>query len=149
MKRLFLLVAALLLVAGPASSGSLTLLGVGGPAVASAGLACSYTPVTAATYNVAYTGATPSASGGTPTYVFSNTGTLPTGRMSQTVVERHILVFKSSLLTARSRRQIAGRRLRSRLPGLMQVRLMQLAERRLAILHGPVARLWPVRRRID
>ena len=42
-------------------------------------LACSYTPVTTATYNVAYTGATPSASGGTAPYTFSNTGTLPTG----------------------------------------------------------------------
>jgi len=42
-------------------------------------LSCSYTPVTAATYNVAYTGATPSASGGTPSYTFSNTGSLPPG----------------------------------------------------------------------
>ena len=45
----------------------------------STALACSYTPVTSATYNVAYTGATPSASGGTPAYVFSNTGSLPPG----------------------------------------------------------------------
>jgi hypothetical protein len=42
-------------------------------------LACSYTPITSATYNVAYTGATPSASGGTPSYTFSQTGTLPPG----------------------------------------------------------------------
>jgi hypothetical protein len=42
-------------------------------------LACSYTPITSATYNVAYTGATPSASGGSPTYTFTQTGTLPTG----------------------------------------------------------------------
>ena len=42
-------------------------------------LACSYTPVTTATENTAYTGATPSASGGTPAYTFSNTGSLPTG----------------------------------------------------------------------
>lgn len=42
-------------------------------------LACTYTPVTSATYNVAYTGATPSASGGVPSYTFSETGTLPTG----------------------------------------------------------------------
>lgn len=45
-----------------------------------ASLSCSYTPVTSATYNVAYTGATPSASGGTAPYTFSNTGSaLPTG----------------------------------------------------------------------
>ena len=46
---------------------------------ASPPLSCNYTPVTSATYNVAYTGATPSASGGTAPYTFSNTGSLPTG----------------------------------------------------------------------
>lgn len=44
-----------------------------------ASLSCSYTPITAATYNVAYTGASPSGSGGTPAYTFSQTGTLPPG----------------------------------------------------------------------
>ena len=42
-------------------------------------LACTYTPVTTGTQNVAYTGATPSASGGVPAYTFSETGALPTG----------------------------------------------------------------------
>jgi len=42
-------------------------------------LACTYTPVTTGTQGTAYTGATPSASGGTPTYTFSETGTLPSG----------------------------------------------------------------------
>lgn len=42
-------------------------------------LACSYTPITTGTQSTAYTGATPSASGGTPTYTFSETGTLPGG----------------------------------------------------------------------
>jgi Putative Ig domain len=42
-------------------------------------LACSYTPVTTGTQNVAYTGATPSASGGVPAYTFSETGSLPSG----------------------------------------------------------------------
>jgi hypothetical protein len=43
------------------------------------GLSCSYTPVTSGTISIAYTGATPSASGGAPAYTFSETGTLPTG----------------------------------------------------------------------
>lgn len=43
-------------------------------------LSMSYTPVTSGTYNVAYTGATPSTSGGTPPYTYSiQAGTLPTG----------------------------------------------------------------------
>ena len=43
-------------------------------------LSCSYTPITTATQSVAYTGATPSTSGGTPAYVYSiSAGTLPTG----------------------------------------------------------------------
>lgn len=42
-------------------------------------LACSYTPVTTGTQGTAYTGATPSASGGTGSKTFSETGTLPTG----------------------------------------------------------------------
>ena len=46
-----------------------------GPPVVS----CSYTPITTATQNVAYTGATPSASGGTPGYTYSETGSLPPG----------------------------------------------------------------------
>lgn len=44
-----------------------------------AALACSYTPVTTGTQNVAYTGATPAASGGVLAYTFSETGALPTG----------------------------------------------------------------------
>jgi Putative Ig domain len=47
----------------------------GGPAI----LACSYTPVTTGTEGTAYTGATPSPSGGTSPYTFSETGSLPTG----------------------------------------------------------------------
>jgi hypothetical protein len=46
---------------------------------APATLACSYTPVTTGTEGTAYTGATPSPSGGTSPYTFSETGTLPTG----------------------------------------------------------------------
>jgi Putative Ig domain len=42
-------------------------------------IACSYTPVTTGTQNIAYTGATPSASGGVPAYTFSETGSLPSG----------------------------------------------------------------------
>lgn len=42
-------------------------------------ISCSYTPVTSGTQGTAYTGATPSASGGTPSYTFSQTGTLPGG----------------------------------------------------------------------
>lgn len=48
-------------------------------AVSSGSLACSYTPVTTGTQGTAYTGATPSASGGTPGYTYSETGTLPGG----------------------------------------------------------------------
>ena len=44
-----------------------------------AGLACSYTPNVNATYNVAYTGATPSPSGGTSPYSYTVTGSLPPG----------------------------------------------------------------------
>lgn len=50
-----------------------------GRAPVAAGLSCSYTPVTSATQGTAYTGATPSASSGTPSYTFSQTGTLPSG----------------------------------------------------------------------
>jgi hypothetical protein len=39
----------------------------------------NYTPVTSATNGVLYTGATPSTTGGTAPYVYSNTGTLPAG----------------------------------------------------------------------
>lgn len=46
---------------------------------AGAALACSYAPVTTGTQGTAYTGAIPSASGGTPTYTFSETGSLPSG----------------------------------------------------------------------
>jgi hypothetical protein len=43
-------------------------------------LTMNYTPVTTATYNVAYTGATPSTAGGTTSYVYTSTGAaLPTG----------------------------------------------------------------------
>ncbi len=62
--------------------GGFTTLGDRLMSVAPAGgaaLSCSYTPVTAATYKYAYTGATPSGSGGTAPYTFSKTGTLPTG----------------------------------------------------------------------
>lgn len=44
-----------------------------------AALVCSYTPATTGTQNVAYTGATPAASGGVLAYTFSETGSLPTG----------------------------------------------------------------------
>lgn len=44
-----------------------------------AALSCSYTPVTTGTQGTPYTGATPSASGGTPAYMFSETGSLPSG----------------------------------------------------------------------
>src|SRR6201985_2880494 len=50
-----------------------------GRAALSSSLSCSYTPVTTGTQGTAYTGATPSASNGTPSYTFSETGTLPTG----------------------------------------------------------------------
>jgi hypothetical protein len=39
----------------------------------------NYTPVTSATNGTPYTGATPSTTGGTSPYVYSNTGTLPAG----------------------------------------------------------------------
>jgi Putative Ig domain len=42
-------------------------------------LACAYTPVTTGTEGTAYAGATPTPSGGTSPYTFSETGTLPTG----------------------------------------------------------------------
>jgi hypothetical protein len=42
-------------------------------------LACAYTPITTGTESTAYTGATPSPSGGTSPYTFSETGALPTG----------------------------------------------------------------------
>jgi len=44
-----------------------------------ASLSCSYTPNTSATYNVAYTGGTPSPSGGTSPYSYTVTTNLPTG----------------------------------------------------------------------
>jgi hypothetical protein len=48
--------------------------------VIAATLTMSYTPNTSATYNVAYTGATPSTAGGTTAYVYSSTGAaLPPG----------------------------------------------------------------------
>jgi hypothetical protein len=54
--------------------------GIWGGRPRSTALAMSYTPVTFGTYNVAYTGATPSKSGGTAPYTFSmQAGTLPTG----------------------------------------------------------------------
>jgi hypothetical protein len=57
-------------------------LGAGSVRAAPSGpatLACAYTPVTTGTEGTAYTGATPSPSGGTSPYTFSETGTLPTG----------------------------------------------------------------------
>jgi hypothetical protein len=70
--RKLALICALLLAASPA----LAWMKHG---VAAVSLSCSYTPVTSATENTAYTGATPSASGGTPSYTYSETGSLPTG----------------------------------------------------------------------
>ena len=49
------------------------------PTASAPSLACAYTPVTTGTEGTAYTGATPSPSGGTSPYTFSETGTLPTG----------------------------------------------------------------------
>jgi hypothetical protein len=57
------------------SSQRAVMLGAG----SAGGASCTYTPVTTGTINVAYTGATPSASGGVPAYTFSETGSLPTG----------------------------------------------------------------------
>jgi hypothetical protein len=57
-------------------------IGLGNQGIVSSGpvtLACSYTPVTTGTEGTAYTGATPSPSGGTSPYTFSETGSLPTG----------------------------------------------------------------------
>ncbi len=48
-------------------------------AVGGGSLSCSYTPNTTATQLATYTGGTPSASGGTPGYTYSESGTLPTG----------------------------------------------------------------------
>jgi hypothetical protein len=61
--------------------------GIGSPATATSSATSavtqttlSYTPVTSATQGSVYTGATPTPSGGTPTYVYSiSSGTLPTG----------------------------------------------------------------------
>ena len=80
MRKFFLSALAVLGLIYPAWA-YLPLLGAGlGAPSGGASLSCSYTPITTATYNVAYTGATPSASGGTPAYSFSNTGSaLPTG----------------------------------------------------------------------
>lgn len=58
-------------------AGFMSLLGAGSKLGVT--LACSYTPVTSATQGTPYTGGTPGASGGTPTYTFSETGSLPTG----------------------------------------------------------------------
>ena len=85
MRRLLSLLAALLLCT-PLASAQVAQTGAGLPTPAASGaLACSYTPITTATYNVAYTGATPNRTGGTPAYVFSNTGTLPTGMTISTI----------------------------------------------------------------
>jgi Putative Ig domain len=57
-------------------------IGLGNQGIVSSGpvtLACAYTPVTTGTESTAYTGGTPSPSGGTSPYTFSETGTLPTG----------------------------------------------------------------------
>ena len=70
---------ALLLVLATAAYAQLGTLPYSGASSVGASLACSYTPVTAADQSLAYTGATPSASGGTPSYTFSETGSLPTG----------------------------------------------------------------------
>jgi hypothetical protein len=78
--KLILRLSVLLALVAPAAA-QLSLTGVGGGSQGSGGaaLACSYTPVTTGTQSAAYTGGTPSASGGTPTYTFSETGALPTG----------------------------------------------------------------------
>ena len=72
MKRLLLLFA---LLTSPAHAAGILFLATSG----GSSLSCSYTPVTTATQGTAYTGATPSASGGTPSYTFSETGSLPSG----------------------------------------------------------------------
>ena len=73
-------VLALLLALLDSASAQVPMTGAGlATTVASVSLSCSYAPVTTATQNVAYTGATPSASGGTPGYTYSETGSLPPG----------------------------------------------------------------------
>lgn len=84
MKRLAFIAALFVALAAPVFAQFKGGIDLGAPGfnaskVASASLACSYTPVTTGTQGVAYTGATPSASGGTPAYTFSETGTLPGG----------------------------------------------------------------------
>src|ERR1035437_10381571 len=70
----------LLLLGIPALAGPAAMLGAGAGSSGGGGsLSCSYTPNLSATYNVAYTGATPSPSGGTSPYSYTVTGTLPTG----------------------------------------------------------------------
>lgn len=78
MQKLFRFLAVLAFFALPASA-QVPLTGAGHGAPGGGALACSYAPITSAIYNVAYTGATPSASAGTPAYTFSETGTLPPG----------------------------------------------------------------------
>lgn len=84
MKRLCIIAGLLLALVAPASAqftggNSFGTPGFTAIKAAGASLACSYTPVTTGTQGTAYTGATPSASGGTPAYTFSETGTLPGG----------------------------------------------------------------------
>lgn len=70
----------LILLCAPAfAQVSMTGAGVGAPSSGGGSLSCSYTPRTTATNGTPYTGATPSASGGTPSYTYSETGSLPTG----------------------------------------------------------------------
>jgi hypothetical protein len=76
MKRIFLLVTALLLAAGPASSGSLTLTGVGGPAGGGGGGSLSLD--------------------GTPQTVNNSLGTLTTGTLTTSVGTGIIVVAISS-----------------------------------------------------
>src|ERR1039458_4959338 len=80
MKKLLLTCLSLIGLTLSAQAGSLSLLGAGGGSSGGGGaLACSYTPVTWGTYSVAYTGGTPSPSGGTGPYSYTVTGTIPTG----------------------------------------------------------------------
>src|ERR1017187_4087747 len=70
----------LLLLGIPALAGPAAWLGAGAGNIAGGvSLSCSYTPNLSATYNVSYTGGTPSPSGGTSPYSYTVTGTIPTG----------------------------------------------------------------------
>ena len=84
MRRFFSFLATLSLLLTIAASAQTTMpltgTGLGAPSGGGASLSCSYTPVTTGMQNVAYSGGTPSASGGTAPYTYSvSSGTLPAG----------------------------------------------------------------------